>query len=345
MGEKEPKLVIVDGSSLLTTAFWGTAPTGMQRGKTEEDYKNFYGNLMKTTTGIYTNAVYPMLAQLMKLIREQKPTHMAIVFDKSREGLIRKQWYTGYKANRRITPEALKSQFKVAEGALIKMGFKVFFHDLYEADDFAGSIARKFENQIPVYLVTKDADYLQLVDDNVKVWMLQKDIQSSQALIDKYCQHDLNIPHKTFEYNPFIVFSEYGLWPEQIIDMKAIQGDASDNIPGVNGVSTAAIPLLQKYKTVEGIYEILDGKSEEELEAVKEMWKNELGLKRSPIKNLTALNDSKTNMTAKETALLSKKLATIITDLPLNITLDDLYLSMSREGYDECLKTLEITKL
>ena len=345
MCEKSPKLVIVDGSSLLTTAFWGTAPNGMQRGKTEEDYRNFYGSLMKTSTGIYTNAVYPMLSQLMNLIREQKPTHMAIVFDKSRETLIRREWYKEYKANRRITPLALKSQFEIAERVLIDMGFKVFFNERYEADDFAGSIAKKFANEIPVYLMTKDADYLQLIDDNIKVWMLQKDVESAQALVDKYCEHEWNLPRKTFEYNSFIVFSEYGVFPEQIIDMKAIQGDASDNIPGVNGVSSAAIPLLQKYKTVEGIYNVLDGKSETELDSLKELWKNELGLKRSPIKNLIADKDAKTGMSAKETAMLSKKLATIITNLPLNITLDDLRLVMSREGYNESLKKLEKTKL
>ena len=124
----------------------------------------------------------------------------------------------------------------------------------------------------------------------------------------------------------------------------AIQGDSSDNIPGVNGVSSAAIPLLQKYKTVEGIYAALEGKTEEELDAIKEEWKS-LGIKRSPIKNLLAPMDLKTNLSAKETALLSKKLATIITDIPLNVTLKDLEIHMSREGYYSTLQRLEISSL
>jgi DNA polymerase-1 len=300
---------------------------------------------MKTSTGIYTNAVYTMLSQVIKIIKEQKPSHIAFVFDKSRDTLIRKQWYPQYKANRRQSPQALQTQFQVAETALSKMGFPVFYHDGYEADDFAGSIAKKFENEIPVYLVTKDADYLQLVNDNTRVWMVQKDQQTAQELIEKYCFEDKNIPNKAFEYNPFTVFSEYGLFPEQIVDMKAIQGDSSDNIPGVNGVASAAIPLLQKYKTVEGIYEVLDGKSEEELNQLKEEWKNELGIKRSPIKYLTAPLDEKTNLSAKETALLSKKLATIMTNLPLNFSLDRLQTSMNRDGYNAVLNWLEIKSL
>ena len=340
----ERKLVIIDGSSLLVTSFWGNAPSQMQRGKTEDDYKNFYGQLLQTKTKIYTNAVYTMLKMVIKIIKEQKPSHIAFVFDKSRDNLLRKQWYKDYKANRRVSPEALQQQFITMEKALIDMGFKVFFQDGLEADDFAGSLAKKFENEIPVYLVTKDADYLQLVNNNTKVWMLQKDIQTATELTEKYCLGNKNIPYKMFEYNPFIVFSEYGIFPEQIIDMKAIQGDSSDNIPGVNGVSSAAIPLLQKYKTVEGIYAALEGKTEEELEAIKEEWKS-LGIKRSPIKNLLAPMDLKTNLSAKETALLSKKLATIITDIPLNVTLKDLEIHMSREGYYSTLQRLEISSL
>lgn len=340
----ERKLVIIDGSSILVTSFWGNAPTQMQRGKTEEEYRNFYGQLLQTSTGIYTNAVYTMLKIVIKIIKEQKPTHIAFVFDKSRDNLIRKQWYSDYKANRRVSPAALQQQFLTVEKALIDMGFKIFLQDGLEADDFAGSLAKKFENDIPVYLVTKDADYLQLVNDNTKVWMIQKDIQTATELIEKYCLESKNIPYKMFEYNPFIVFSEYGLFPEQIIDMKAIQGDSSDNIPGVNGVASAAIPLLQKYKTVEGIYEALDGKSDDELDQLKEDWKG-LGIKRSPIKNLLAPLDAKTNMSAKQTAMLSKKLATIMTNIPLNVTLKDLEIHMSREGYYNTLQRLEIKEL
>lgn len=343
--DNNQKLVIIDGSSMLVTAFWGNSPRQMQRAKTEEELKVFYPQLLHTSTGIYTNAVYSMLVNVFKIIREQKPSHIAFVFDKSREKLIRRQWYSDYKGNRRETPEALRQQFITAENALYNMGFKVIFGDGYEADDYAGSIAKKFENQIPVYLVTKDADYLQLVNEKTKVWMVKKDSQTSMELLEKYCLTNKNIPSKMFEYNPFIVFSEYHLFPEQIVDMKAIQGDASDNIPGVNGVSAAAIPLLQRYKTVEGIYSVINGKSDEEIAAIKEEWKINLGLNRSPMSNLLNPLDKKTGKSAYETALLSKKLATIITDIPLDFNLDDFKCIISKEGYLNVLKQLEIQKL
>ena len=345
MDNREKKLVIVDANGLLVTAFWGTAPPQMQRAKDETEYSAFYSKLMKTSTGIYTNAVYTMLAQIIKIVREQKPTHMAFVFDKSRETLIRKQWYPAYKANRRISPQALRAQIITAQNALSEMGFKVFSMEGYEADDIAGTLAKKFEKEIPTYLVTKDADYLQLVSENTSVWMVQKDIQTATEMVEKYCQESWNIPYKTMEFNPFIVFSEYQLFPEQIVDMKAIQGDSSDNIPGVNGVSAAAIPLLQKYKTVENIYDAIDGKTEDELTEIKNMWKDELQIKRSPLKNLLAEKDEKTNLSAKGTALLSKKLATIITDVPIDVNLDDLELKLSKEGYYNCLRRLEIKQL
>lgn len=345
--EQKRKLVIIDGSSMLVTSFWGNSPRQMQQGKTEDDYKNFYSQLLQVQTPqgvIYTNAVYTMLGQVIKLVREQKPTHMAFVFDKSRATLIRKQWYPAYKANRRESPFALQQQFNTIETALTNMGFKVFIREGYEADDLAGSLAKKFEKEIPVYLMTKDADYLQLVNDNTKVWMVQKDAQSATELIEKYCLDASSIPYKSFEYNPFIVFSEYGLFPEQIIDMKALQGDSSDNIPGVNGVASAAIPLLQKYKTVEGIYNVLRGKNEEELNKLKEEWKN-LGIKRSPIKSLTSPLDEKTGMSAEENAILSKKLATIMTDISINCSLNDLELHMNKEGYYGTLNWLGIKNL
>lgn len=343
--ENQRKLVIVDGSSMLVTAFWGNSPAQMQRCKTEDEYKNFYSNLLHTQSGIYTNAVYSMLKQVIKIVKEQKPSHMVFVFDKSREMLIRKQWYPNYKANRRESPVALQEQFETIQTALKQMGFQVFSAAGYEADDLAGSIAKRFEQEIPVYLITKDADYLQLVTDKTKVWMVQKDSQTAKELVEKYCQEDLNIPFKTFEYNPFIVFTEFGLFPEQIIDMKALQGDTSDNIPGVNGIASSAIPLLQKYKTVEGIYEVLENKTEAELEALKNEWKDQLGLKRSPIKSLMAPLDQKTNRSAKETAILSKKLATIITNLNVQFGLERLELHMNKEGYYNTLKWLEIKEL
>lgn len=339
------KLLIIDGSSMLVTAFWGTAPKQIQRAKTEEEYALHYSSLMQTSTGIYTNAVYTMLTSIFDIIRKQKPSHMAFCFDMSREGLLRKEWYPNYKANRRITPSALQKQFETIETALKEMGFCVLCGDKYEADDYAGTLAKKFEEQIPVALMTKDADYLQLVNNRTRVWMVQNDNQTREEIAGKYYMDTSEFPLKVMEFNPFIVFGEKGVWPEQIADLKAIQGDSSDNIPGVYNVSAAAIPLLREYKTVEGIYDYIRGADEQRQAQIKEEWKEKLGISRSPLAQLLATEDKKTGMSGEETAMLCKKLATIITDIDIPIKLDDLKVAISREGYNKVLQWLEIKKL
>ncbi len=341
--DNERKLIIIDGSSMLVSSFWGSAPNGMRIASDENGYKNHYGSLMKTSTGIFTNAVYPMIRTVINILKQQKPTHMAIVFDRSRETVIRKQWYPDYKAQRRDTPEALKAQFKTAEESFRKLGIKVFTMDGFEADDLAGSIANKFKEEIPVYLVTKDQDYLQLIDDNVKVWMVQKDEETAEALKQKYCELELNLPPKVFEFNQTFCLMEKGVFPNQIVDLKAIVGDSSDNIPGINGVADkTAIPLLQEYKTLDGIYNAVESTPEEEL---KKFWKEQLGIKISPINKLKAETDKKTGCTAKDTARLCRRLATIITDINVVNNLDELKVILDKDGYYEVIKTLEIKKL
>lgn len=339
--EKERKFVVVDGSSLLVTAFWGNAPREMQRGTEEKDYELYYDKLLKTKAGVYTNAVYPMLKQIISIIRQQHPSHLAVVFDVDKNSLFRKQWYPGYKANRREKPLALKEQFQTVQDALKTMGIKVLYHEGFEADDLAGSLARKFEKDIPVRLMTKDMDYLQLINENVMVWMVQKDLVSTEALLDKYCQRDRNLPLKTIEFNELMVFLEYHVFPEQIVDLKAIQGDTSDNIRGINGVAKAAVPLIQKYENLEEIYKAVENTEEEKL---KDEWKR-LGLTRPPISKFKAEYDTVTGRSAKETALLSKKLAKIMCNVPIEENLDDFEVSLDREGYYKVKNELEITNL
>lgn len=345
MGENErnESLVIIDGSSLLVTAFWGNSPKGLQAADNEADYRTFYGGLLKTSNGIFTNAVYPMLKQVVQLIREQKPTHLAITFDRSRDMLIRKQWYPQYKANRRVSPFALQQQFDTVQRALQMMGVRIFSMDGFEADDIAGSLCCKFREQIPVYLMTKDKDYLQLAGQNSKIWMIQKDQETAEALKEKYCQEEKNIPAKCFEYNELLVLTEHGIMPENVPDQKGLVGDASDNIPGVNGIAEkSAEPLLGEYKTIEAIYEAIETKNEDDL---RRYWEGKLELRPIVLKKLQATDKQKTGLSAKDSALLCKKLATIITDLNVCDNLDDLRISLNREGYQQALDWLEIKKL
>lgn len=341
--EQEEKLVIIDGSSLLVTAFWGNSPKGLQAADREEDYRAFYDNLLKTSEGIFTNAVFPMLRQVIQLIRDQKPSHLAVTFDRSRDLLIRKQWYPQYKAHRRVTPFALQQQFDTVQKALQMMGIKVFSMDGFEADDIAGSLCRRFQGEIPVYLLTKDRDYLQLVAPGVKVWMLQKDQESADALKDKYCEEELNIPPKCFEFNEMFVFMECGVFPDNIPDQKGIVGDSSDNIPGVSGVAEkSALPLLKEYKTIESLYETIENTPEDDL---RRLWEGKLGLRPAVLKKLNAEDGQKTGLSAKSTAMLCKKLACIMTDLKVCDDLSMLRTSLSREGYTEALRWLQIKSL
>ena len=341
MGEE--KLVIIDGSSLLVTAFWGNSPKGMQAMDNEGDYKTFYNSLLKTSDGTFTNAVYPMLRQIAALIRDQKPSHLAVTFDRSRDMLIRKQWFPQYKAHRRVSPQALSQQFDTIQRALQMMGIKVFTMDGFEADDIAGSLARKFENEIPVYILTKDKDYLQLVDQNTRVWMIQKDQETADTLTEKYCREDLNIPQKCFEYNELIVMLEHGVMPENITDQKGLVGDTSDNIPGVNGIAEkSAIPLLQEYKTIEAIYDAVEKEPEDKL---RQYWVAKMELRPTVLKKLKAVDGQKTGLDAKQSALLCKRLATIITDLNVCENLDELRLSMDRNGYNRAMQWLQIKSL
>lgn len=173
MVNMENQLIIIDGSSMLVTAYYGNLPKALLFEKDPEKKKELYSQIMKNEHGRYTNALYVMCRTLDKIMAEQKPSHIAIVFDATRD-TFRREIYPNYKGNRGETPEPLKEQFISAEKMLHEMGYPVFFSTEYEADDLAGSLAKRFESEIPVRIITKDHDYLQLVTDNTLLWLLQK---------------------------------------------------------------------------------------------------------------------------------------------------------------------------
>lgn len=255
----ENKLVIIDGSSLLYRAFYALPPLS----------KN----------GVYTNAVFGFLRMLLSIYRTLDPEYMAVSFDKSRE-TFRTKMYSGYKATRKPAPDELVPQFALIKEVLRVMGVAVYEPEGYEGDDVLGTLSRRYEDRLPVYIVTGDRDALQLSDEHVTVLLTRKGISQMDAM------------------TPEAVMEKYQITPSQVIDMKALMGDASDNIPGVRGVGEkTALKLITRYKTLDGIYDHLDE------------------IKGALHKKLEA---------DKEAAYLSYDLATIRRDIPLESTLDEM---------------------
>lgn len=326
------KFILIDGSSMLVTNYYGNLPKALLFEKDPEKKVSLYSQIMHNEEGSYTNAMYGMMRTILKILDQQEPTHMMFAFDKTRD-TFRRQKYADYKGNRGETPDPLKEQFQNMEAMLSDIGFQVMFDDNYEADDIVGSVVSKYEKEIPSFIITKDHDYLQLVNDYTRVWLLQTKQETADELLSKYgAEYGWNskltkLPDKAFEVTPPLCLSEYGVKPEQIPDLKGIQGDTSDNIPGVKGVSSAALPLLSKYGTVEGIYEAIDAcNGDKELKALSTYWKDELGISRSPMKALTEHRDM---------AFLSKDLAMIRRDYEFSQSLDDFRINLDKDKMKE----------
>lgn len=318
------KLLIIDGSSVLTTCFFATVPREYYYGKTPGEKQAALDRVMKTSKGVCINGVYTAMKSLTKLISTQKPSHLAVMWDITRD-TFRRKIYPEYKGNRPQTVPELKSQFILMQGLLEEANVQQFMDSDLEADDLVGSLAKQFEKDIPTYVYTKDQDCLQLVSDHTRLWLVtgkaddfKKEFQTTGG------------PENAFEFTPMYVREIYGLNPKQIIDKKALEGDISDNIPGVKGVGEkASIPLLQEFGTIEMLYEAL----EDDEKVFKETCKA-LGV-RSPIKSLKE---------GKDSAFMSKDLATIRCK-NLEVTLDELRLSINEIALNRKYKELEFKSL
>jgi len=255
------KIMIIDGNSLMYRAFYGI-------------------RLLSTSKGVLTNAVYGFTNMLFNLIEQYQPDYIGVAFD-LKSPTFRHEIYEEYKGNRQKTPEELLPQFDLIKRLLSAMNIPIFEKEGFEADDILGTFSRIAEEQgLDAFLVTGDRDAIQLVSDSTTVLFNRRGITDIHA------------------FDPQEVEKEYGLTPDQIIDLKALMGDSSDNIPGVPGVGEkTALKLLSQYKTLEGVLENIDKISGKKLK-----------------ENLTQY---------REQAILSKKLATIIKDVPIEIDLDD----------------------
>ncbi len=342
----EPFLLLIDGSSLLSTQFFGNLPREILFAKTPEEKAKYFHKIMMTSGGVYTNAVYGFLRTLFRILKEQKPDYLAVAWDLTRD-TFRRELYEDYKGNRSETMEPLKDQFALCQETLKEMGVMQFMDERFEADDFCGTLAKKFENDVAVKIFTKDHDYLQLVTERTHMWLMHPSQDKTDEMYRKYRvdRKSVNVPDRVFELDPALVEAEFGVKPCHVNSLKGLQGDSSDNIKGVPGVGPAtAVKLIQEYGTVDALYKALEGRDKSGLEEIKKYWKEKLGITRSPINFL--LKTSEEELVGEKSARLSELLATIKTDIDLGgLTLEDLKTDISRENTEKVLKKLEFSSL
>ncbi len=251
------KFVIIDGNSLINRAFYALPQ-------------------LANYEGVVSNAVFGFATILVKIINEVKPKYIGVAFDYGKK-TFRNEMFAEYKGTRKPTPPELKNQFPILKDMLSSMGIKYIEQEGIEADDIIGTLTKKFETEN--IIVTGDKDSFQLINDNTWVMFTKKGVS------------------ETINYNADQLFNDYGLKPFQIVELKSLMGDASDNIPGVSGVGEkTALSLLYKYSTLNGVYENIEeisGKLKEKL-----------------IEN-------------KDVAFLSHTLATIKTNCELDCNLED----------------------
>lgn len=275
------KVVLIDGNNLIFRSYYATA---------------YRGEILTNSKGLPTNAVYAYIQMLLKIISEEKPSHIMVAFDKGKT--FRHESYDDYKGGRSETPKELKEQIPYAKKVTRAMGITVEEIENYEADDIIGTYSKKIDEEVLV--VSSDRDLLQLISPNVKMKLLK---------MKDYVYYD----EKSF-------YEDYGIKPIEIIDLKALMGDSSDNIKGVAGIGEkTALKLIKEYHTIDNLYKNIDD------------------LKGKVKENL--LND-------KESAYKSLELATIYLDVPIEVNLEKIaYKGSNEEELNSLLKELEFNSL
>ncbi|WP_424768376.1 DNA polymerase I [Paenibacillus sp. sgz302251] len=277
------KWMLIDGNSIAYRAFFAMP-------------------LLTNTAGLHTNAIFGFTTMLLKLLEQEKPTHVLVAFDAGKI-TFRHEGYTEYKGGRQKTPSELSEQFPVLKDLLRAFSIEQYELSGYEADDIIGTLTRAADEKgVEAIVVTGDKDMLQLASEKVTIALTRKGVS------------DVDL------FSPEAIQEKYGLKPLQIIDLKGLMGDVSDNIPGVPGVGEkTALKLLHEYSTVENVLDSLDklkGKLKENIEQ------------------------------HKEDALMSKKLATIFREVPLEKNADDIrYNGYEPSKLAEAFRKLEFKSL
>ena len=279
------KILVIDGNSIINRAFYGVRP-------------------LSTKSGKPTNAIYGMINIISRQLNAVKPDYAAVASD-LKIPTFRHKMYDGYKQGRHPTPEDLLAQFADAKECLALMGFKILELPGYEADDIQGTIAKMAHTEgeeLESYILSGDRDLLQLIDEKTTVLLASNS--------DTFVMHEKEFSEK------------YGISPSAFVDMKALMGDSSDNIPGVAGVGEkTAANLIKLFGSLDAIYKNIDSK--EISKGVREK----------------LLRD-------KENAYLSRTLATIETKAPVGVTLDDIaYTGFDRAGLYKKFTELELNSL
>jgi len=282
---KPSNFLILDGSSVLVRAYFASA---------------FSGRIMRSSKGVYTNGVFGFLNMMFGALERFSPTHLFVAWDVSRD-TFRRELFPAYKGTRGELPDELHPQFDTMQDVLNSLGVSQHADVRYEADDIIGTLAHKAAAEgHNVLILTGDRDALQLVGDNVTVAIMKKGIS------------ELDV------YTPESLLEKYQLTARQIIDLKGLMGDTSDNIPGVPGIGEkTATKLLLEWNSVENLLDnahLLKGKMKEKIE------------------------------THREIALLSKQLATIVTDVPLYFDCESCRLSFQLETAREKLTDLDLKR-
>ncbi len=270
------RLLILDGNSLMNRAFYALPP-------------------LTNVEGLHTNAVLGFTTMLYKMKEEFRPDYIVTTFDR-KAPTFRHDEYKEYKAGRKRMPEELAEQFPVVKELLQLLAIDIFEIDGFEADDLIGTLSVYAENKgLEVFVITGDRDALQLATDNVKIVITKKGMSEKEI------------------YDKNRMIEEFGVTPNEFIDVKGLMGDASDNIPGVPGIGEkTAYKLIQEYKSVENVLQ--------------------------NIENISGKKIKENLMEYSEQAIFSKKLATIMLDVPIEINLDSI---KSKEDYDsEALRQL-----
>ncbi|GMT50382.1 MAG: hypothetical protein IEMM0008_1921 [bacterium] len=258
------KVLILDGFALIFRAFYA-----------------FIRNPLRTSKGEPTSAIFGFVRMLIKLLKDYQPDYFVVALD-SPVKTFRHDIYKEYKANRTEAPDDLKTQIPIIIDLISKFRLATLRKDGYEADDIIGTLCEQYKNDknLDVIVVTGDKDILQLVEGNVKVITTSKGVS------------------EVIEYDRDKVHEKWGVYPEKIVDLFALMGDSSDNIPGVKGVGPkAATELLNQYISVEDIYSNLD-------QIIKKKLKENL-------------------LNSQSNALLSKELVTIDQQVPIEYDIED----------------------
>jgi DNA polymerase-1 len=334
------KLIVVDGSAVLTTQYYGTLPDVCRA----DGGKNaLYQPMIKhAPDGRFTNGVEGTLRTIFHLLRYQKADYLAVVLDKSRD-TFRTKLYPAYKAQRSEKPDPLKEQFETLKEILAACGVPVFEDDKFEADDLAGSILEQFRGNedLDLYFYTKDHDYLQLVGENVRGYLLQPSMEKTDELkrkLQTVVQQE-GLPPKTVLCDVAAVKILEGVLPGQVPDLKGIAGNSSDNIPGVHGVSAGtAVPLLNAYGSLEEILATVDARNGDPAEEKKldALWKESFGFRGGKVKKFRE---------NRGMATLSKRLATICRDVKVPKDLESYRPDTKKDGATEAMEALGFAEL